>query len=74
MKTHLPKAYTRNTLAVLTLALGMALPAGGASAQANLPEALRTPGETVVLTVYAEGAQVYECKADSAGKLLWSFR
>jgi len=39
-----------------------------------IPEALRTTGETVVLTVHAEGAQVYECAADSAGKLVWTFR
>ncbi len=43
-------------------------------AQAPLPDALAAPGETVVLTVHAEGAQVYECKAAADGKLAWAFR
>ena len=46
---------------------------GEASAQA-LPDAIAAPGEKTVMTVYAEGAQVYECKPDTAGKLTWSFR
>jgi Protein of unknown function (DUF3455) len=62
------------TSAIVATCLGMACSGGVALAQAELPEALRTPGETPVLTVYAEGAQVYECKADTAGKLTWSFR
>jgi hypothetical protein len=44
------------------------------SASAQVPEAIAAPGESVVLTVHAEGAQVYDCKADSAGKLTWQFR
>src|SRR6185312_10848296 len=39
-----------------------------ASAQTPLPDAIAAPGETVVLTLHAEGAQVYECKAASVGK------
>jgi Protein of unknown function (DUF3455) len=45
-----------------------------AKAQTPLPETIAAPGETVVLTVHAEGAQVYECKAGSDGKLAWAFR
>ena len=33
-----------------------------------------TAGETLVATIHAEGAQVYECKADASGKLAWQFR
>ncbi len=33
-----------------------------------LPGAIAAPGETVVLAVHAEGAQVYECKAGPDGK------
>ena len=33
-----------------------------------------TPGEALVATIHAEGAQVYECKADAAGQLAWKFR
>ena len=39
-----------------------------------LPGAIAAPGEAVVLTTHAEGAQVYECKAGADGKLAWSFR
>ncbi len=45
-----------------------------ANAQTALPAAIAAPGETVVLTVHAEGAQVYECKAGTDGKLAWVFR
>src|SRR5712675_412593 len=44
------------------------------AAETPLPDAISAPGETVVLTVHAEGAQVYECKAGADGKLGWAFR
>jgi hypothetical protein len=44
------------------------------SALAQVPTALAAPGETVIVTYHAEGAQIYECKADSDGKLSWVFR
>jgi Protein of unknown function (DUF3455) len=45
-----------------------------ANAETPLPGAIAAPGETTVLTVHAEGAQVYECKAGVEGKLAWAFR
>lgn len=45
-----------------------------AFAQTPLPDAIAAPGETIVLTLHAEGAQIYECKAGSDGKLAWAFR
>jgi hypothetical protein len=45
-----------------------------ANAQTALPDAIAAPGETAVLTVHAEGAQIYECKAGDDGKLAWAFR
>jgi hypothetical protein len=44
------------------------------AAETPLPDAIAAPGETVVLTVHAEGAQVYECKAGADGKSAWAFR
>jgi hypothetical protein len=41
---------------------------------AELPDAIAAKGETLVITKQAVGAQVYECKADAAGKLSWQFR
>ena len=46
--------------------------AGAVTAQE--PAAIAAPGETVVATLHAEGAQLYECKAGSDGKLAWAFR
>src|SRR6266852_3046012 len=40
----------------------------------SLPDAIAAKGETTVLTVHAEGAQVYDCKAGEGGKLSWQFR
>jgi hypothetical protein len=45
----------------------------GARAQ-MLPSTLAAPGEAAVATIHAEGAQIYECKADSGGKITWLFR
>ncbi|QOZ78210.1 hypothetical protein XH83_23945 [Bradyrhizobium sp. CCBAU 53351] len=48
--------------------------AGSATAAESLPDAIAAPGESMVLSVHAEGAQVYECKAGADGKLGWAFR
>ena len=40
----------------------------------QLPAAIDAPGKTAVLKAHAEGAQIYECKADAGGKLIWTFR
>jgi hypothetical protein len=45
-----------------------------AAAQTAIPDAVAAKGEAVVLTVHAEGAQVYDCKAGDGGKLSWQFR
>jgi hypothetical protein len=44
------------------------------AAETPIPDAIAAPGETIVLTLHAEGAQVYECKAGADGKLAWLFR
>jgi hypothetical protein len=54
------------TLACLTLPLAAASP--------EVPAPIAASGQTLVAIVHAEGAQVYECKADTAGKLAWQFR
>ena len=58
-------------VALLGSAMGVSM-LGIASAQ--LPDTIAAPGETTVTTLHAEGAQVYECKAGSDGKLAWAFR
>jgi hypothetical protein len=59
------------TLALLLLSGSCA---SAFAADTPLPEAIAAPGEVVVLSVHAEGAQVYECKAAADGKLAWAFR
>jgi hypothetical protein len=44
------------------------------AASAQVPDAIAARGETLVATIHAQGAQVYECKADASGKLAWQFR
>jgi len=44
------------------------------AAETPLPDAIAAAGESIVLTLHAEGAQIYECKAGSDGKLAWAFR
>jgi hypothetical protein len=61
----------RPTAAALTLAV-LAIPLSAAGAE--VPEAIAAPGRALVATIHAEGAQVYECKADASGKLSWQFR
>jgi len=61
----------RNTALALLLSSASVF---SAFAQTPLPDAIAAPGETVVLTLHAEGAQIYECKAASDGKLAWAFR
>jgi hypothetical protein len=60
-------------LGFLIVAAASTICAGGASADEQSPPAIAGP-TTVVATFQGEGAQIYECKADSAGKLTWQFR
>jgi Protein of unknown function (DUF3455) len=62
----------RHRLALFAGLLAAPAASGGAFAQAAA--AIAAPGETVVATLHAEGAQVYDCKAGSDGKLAWAFR
>jgi uncharacterized protein DUF3455 len=62
----------RNAALALLLLSGSIVSAP--AAETPLPDAIAAPGETVVLTVHAEGAQLYECKAGADGKSSWAFR
>ena len=41
---------------------------------AEPPEAISEKGATVVFEAHAEGAQIYQCKADAGGNVIWQFR
>jgi len=55
------------------LLLAAAFHANGAAAQ-QMPAAIEASGEAAIATLHGEGAQIYECKAGSDGKLAWAFR
>jgi hypothetical protein len=61
---------------VLELSIGcVALIAQVTTAHAQIPDAIKaSAGEAPMLTIHAEGAQIYECKVDPTGKLNWQFR
>jgi hypothetical protein len=65
-------SFARNIAFTLFLLSGSTMNAR--AAETPLPDAIAAPGETVVLTLHAEGAQVYDCKAGSDGKSAWAFR
>jgi hypothetical protein len=50
----------------------LALPVSAAAQQ--LPADIAAPGEKQVITLHAQGAQIYECAATKDGKFAWSFR
>jgi hypothetical protein len=61
-------------LSALAVAAGV-MTTSAATAQApQAPASLAVPGAKTVATFQGVGAQVYECKAGSDGKLAWSFR
>lgn len=62
----------KNCRSLFAAASGAVL-ATGAAAQ-PLPDAIVAPGEAAVVTLHAQGAQIYDCKADPAGRLTWQFR
>ncbi len=57
----------------LLIAMTMAV-AGLSARAAEIPNTVAVTDETIVLKVRAEGAQIYECKADPAGAMTWQFR
>ena len=61
-----------NGIALAVFLLAGSLPAF--AAETPLPAAIAAPGETIVLSAHAEGAQIYECKMAGDDKPGWAFR
>ena len=59
------------TLPLLAIVLLIAAPD---TARAQMPAAIAAPDAKPIVTLHAEGAQIYQCKAGNDGKLVWSFR
>jgi hypothetical protein len=54
--------------------LASSLILSAATANTNIPGSIAARDETMLVTVHAQGAQVYECKRDASGALAWAFR
>ncbi len=65
---------TMRGLETLPLIAIVALIAAADAARAQMPAAIAAPDAKPIVTLHAEGAQIYQCKAGSDGKLAWSFR
>jgi hypothetical protein len=59
---------------LLLLVLPLAATIVARADAAQMPDAIAAPGETVVAAFHAEGAQIYDCKADAGGQLTWQLR
>jgi hypothetical protein len=61
---------------LIAIAAGFVLVVSSApNSRAQTPASIAAaPGEAPMVTIHAEGAQIYECKADSGGNLTWQFR
>jgi len=66
MTTRLASALT-----ALTLLISAPLPVAAAT---PAPTAFDVAARAVVLTLHAEGAQIYQCQPDASGALSWAFR
>jgi hypothetical protein len=64
----------KSPLPFVTSLAGAAAIFAASAASAQIPEAIAAPNEAAVVDVHAEGAQIYDCKADASGKLVWQFR
>ncbi len=73
MTTRGRSIFAITTLTPLNM-LWLGLAASSVVAQTAMPDAVAAPNETQIAKFHAEGAQVYECKADNSGKLAWAFR
>jgi hypothetical protein len=67
------KKIRMSRLAGVSAAL-IVLSASSPVAATEPPEAIAAKGEPTLLQVHAEGAQIYECKAETDGRLVWRFR
>jgi hypothetical protein len=59
---------------VLRLLAVFALAFAAEATRAEMPAAIAAPEATPIVTLHAEGAQLYECKSAADGKLAWVFR
>ena len=80
MNTFLKVLFNAASLAIVWL-VAVAIVLLVAQVSAQVPSTIAVPDGTAIVTLHAEGAQIYQCKPDSDGKsasqvgvLTWQFR
>jgi hypothetical protein len=68
-----PRVYLAGRRPAMWVLL-VSLSAWPCAASADTPAEIAAKDEQVLFQVHAFGVQVYECKADDAGKMSWQFR
>ena len=66
--------FAQKTILAALALVASATASAALAADKPLPDSIAAPGQTVVITLHAEGAQIYDCKAGADGKLAWTFR
>jgi hypothetical protein len=69
-----PKSKDKIMRIASSFALASSLILSAATANTGIPGSIAARDETMLVTVQAQGAQVYECKRDASGALAWVFR
>ena len=67
-------SFARQTILAALTFVASATASAALAADTPLPDAIAASGQTAVVTLHAEGAQIYDCKAAADGKLAWAFR
>ena len=67
-------SFDHKTILAALVLVASAAASVALAADTPLPDAIAAPGHTPIVTLHAEGAQIYDCKAGADGKLAWAFR
>lgn len=68
--TYLSATAARAAVPSLAIVIMMA---SASLTLARMPDTIAARDQVPIVTVHGEGAQIYQCKADAAGRLAWHF-
>jgi Protein of unknown function (DUF3455) len=71
---YLSKGNSSGVRALAAAAVVIAIALSGCPALAEIPQQIAVPGEIPASAIHAEGAQIYQCEANSENRLIWRFR
>ena len=70
---HLDRRHVSGLLALI-VATPLSLPVSAAPASQAAPASFDVANRPVILSVHAEGVQLYECRQEAGGGAVWTFR